>query len=87
MPEFVVPLQGYYTLYYNDWKKAQADPGGDQPVSHYMLDNMPGFVRAFFPILAPIYRALPIFLRTPIVDGLIYLKNRRELRRRERIRC
>jgi hypothetical protein len=87
LPEFVVPLQGYYTQYYKDWQAAQNHPGHDQPVSHYMLNNMPGFVRALFPILAPIYRALPVFFRTPIVDGLIWVKNRRALSRRERFRC
>ena len=40
-----------------------------------------------FSTLVPIYRALPVALRIPIVDTLIYLKNRRELATRERIRC
>ncbi len=87
-PEFVVPLQGYYTEYYNDWKAAQA--GGKQDpapeLSHYMVENMPGLVQRLFPLLVPVYRALPVAIRTPIVDGLIYLKNRRKLAARERIR-
>lgn len=88
LPEFVVPMQGYYTEYYNDFVKSQAGPEGAKPaeMSHYMLENMPAPIRSLFPLLVPIYRALPNFIRTPIVDALIYLKNRRKLAARERIR-
>ena len=48
---------------------------------------MPAPIRKLFPLLVPVYRALPNWLRTPIVDTLIYLKNRRKLASRERIRC
>lgn len=88
LPEFVIPLQGYYTEYYNDWNAAKGQPDQATPeLSHYMLENMPDFVQKSFPSLVPIYRALPVALRIPIVDTLIYLKNRRELATRERIRC
>lgn len=87
LPEFVVPMQGYYMEYYNDFVKAQQAAGDAKPeLSHYMLENMPGPVRALFPMLVPIYRMLPNALRTPIVDTLIYVKNRSKLAARERIR-
>ena len=88
LPEFVIPMQGYYTEYYKDFVQAQTKADGAAPeMSHYMLENMPAPIRKLFPLLVPVYRALPNWLRTPIVDTLIYLKNRRKLASRERIRC
>lgn len=87
LPEFVVPLQGYYQEYYNDFVAHQSAAGGEAPaMSHYMLENMPGPIARLFPILAPIYRILPNFIRTPAVDMLIWLKNRKKLAAREYLR-
>jgi SAM-dependent methyltransferase len=87
LPEFVVPMQGYYASYYNDFVEAQAKKAGEKTeMSHYMLENMPGPVRAMFPMLVPIYRMLPNWIRTPAVDTLIHIKNRSKLAARERIR-
>ncbi len=86
VPKFVVPMQRYYSEYYQDWNSAEEKPVATE-ASHFMLENMPNFVRRSFSLLAPIFLMLPTFLRTPIVDGLMYWKNRRELASRERIRC
>jgi hypothetical protein len=88
LPQFLVPMQGYYQEYYNDWNAAQAGGKDAKPeLSHYMLENMPVIVRKLFPMLVPIYRMLPNWLRTPVVDALIYLRNRKKLAAREKIRC
>lgn len=85
--DFVVPLQSFYEEYYQNWKAAQgtAIPGKPE-ASHYLLDNMPRAIRKLFRVLVPIYRVLPPVLRTPIVDALIYLKNRSRLAGREKVR-
>jgi SAM-dependent methyltransferase len=83
LPEFVVPMQGYYAEYYKDFEKAQA--AGEGEMSHYMLENMPAPVRALFPMLVPIYRFLPNLVRAAVVDTLIAIKNRKKLAARERI--
>lgn len=83
LPEFVVPMQGYYAEYYKDFEKAQAT--GEGEMSHYMLENMPAPVRALFPMLVPVYRLLPSLVRAAAVDTLIAIKNRRKLATRERI--
>lgn len=91
LPEFKVPMQGYYAEYYNDFKDFQKAGGAEAEatpaMTHYMLENMPGIVRAMFPVLVPVYRALPNCIRTPAVDFLIYVKNRKKNAAREKIYC
>lgn len=88
---FAVPMQGYYAGYYQDFEEFEK-AGGEKAeaapeMSHYMLENMPSFVRGMFPVLVPIYRAMPNWLRTPAVDFLIYVKNRKKNASREKIYC
>jgi SAM-dependent methyltransferase len=89
LPEFVIPMQGYYAEYYKDFEAAQAKHG-EAPaaeLSHYMIENMPRPIQKLFPVLVPIYRAMPTWLRTPIVDSLIAIKNRSKLASREQFRA
>ena len=79
LPRFVTPMQGYYAEYYNDFKEAIAD--GEvraEHLSHYMIENMPSVIQRFFKVLIPIYLFLPTWLRTPIVDTLIAIKNHKK---------
>ena len=80
---FVSPLMAYYVHWF---EKSNASPAAGNPheESHYMLENLPAPIKRMLPGLIPIYRVMPYVLSAPIVDAMIFVKNRRKLQKRER---